>query len=184
LFINSSPALRRAAAALLAAGLSALAIGACGGSESGSDGAKASDNERDTARLKLNQCLRENGVEVPDVEVQARRSGGGGGGGIRLSGEKARAALEGPCKKYRDAAFGDISDEERQEREDAFQKFAQCMRDNGIDFPDTTAGGSPPPGAARVNPDDPDFQAAQEKCQSTLPRGRSLRFGGPRSGAK
>ena len=43
--------------------------------------------------------------------------------------------MNGPCKKYQTAAVGNISEEDRQEMQDSFQKFSQCMRDNGVDVP-------------------------------------------------
>ena len=171
--ISSSP-LRRLVPPLLATAISTLALAACG-SDSGSSTAAPTDDEREAARLKLTQCLRENGVEVQDSPAAG---GGGGRGGVlvRGGGDKAREAMEGPCKRYREAAFGNISAEDRQEFQDAFQKFAQCMRDNGVEVQDvTTSGGR---GTVRVDRDDPDFEAAQEKCQGKLPRGGAFRAGG------
>lgn len=174
--LNEIPALRRGAAALLAAGLSALALGACGGSGA-AESASATDNERETARLKLEQCLRENGVELP-----ARP--GAGGGAVRVDRAKVEKAIEGPCKNEQQAAVGTISEKDRQEFEDAVAKFSQCMRDNGVDVPDVVMGGpGPSTTRSRVDRDDPKVRAAQEKCQSKLPRGGpgggGLRFAGP-----
>lgn len=166
----------------LAVGLCALALGACGGSGSTSASAASSNSEdRDTARLKLTQCLRENGVDVPDNPGQG--NGGQGNGGRRslsdADREKMQTAMQGPCKEFRQAAGGNISAEDRQAFQDAFQKFAQCMRQNGVDVPDPTQGGGPRGGGARqsLNSDDPDVQAAREKCQDDLPQ-RGLRGGG------
>jgi len=176
----TSSASRRVAATLLA-GLSALALGACGGSDSGVNGASASENDRETARLKLNQCLRDNGIDLPDNPGQA----GSGPQQVQVDRDKVRQAMEGPCKKLQQAAFGNPTAEERQERDDAFQKFAQCMRDNGVDLPDipTGGGGGPTRGTVRIDRDDPDVRAAQEKCQDLMPRGGGLRFA-PGPGAR
>lgn len=180
LHINSS-SVRRVAAALLAIGLSALALGACGGA---ADSAAAGDTaaERDAARLKLTQCLRDNGVDLPDNRGQGA---GGGAGTTRPSAadrEKVREAMNGACKAQREAAFGDITEADRQERQDQFQQFAQCMRDNGVDLPDRTIGGAggPPTGGTRIDRDDPDVQAAQKTCQDKRPQGGGLRGGAGR----
>ena len=165
---------------LLAVALSALSLAACGGSDSdsataASGSSSGSDaNERDAARVRLTECLRENGVDVPDP---GQRGGPGQGGGRPdFDREELQEALEGPCKEFRDDAFGDISEEDRQEFQDAFQAFAQCMRDNGVDLPDPGQGGGPgaggPPGrGGGIDMDDPDVQAAQEKCRDKLPQG-------------
>jgi hypothetical protein len=160
LFITSSGP-RRVAAPLLAAGLSALTLGACGGSDSATG--SPSENDRDTARLKLNQCLREHGIDVPDTP--------GKGGVVRVERDEVEKVLGGPCKKLQQAAFGSISEEDRQEFEDAFQRFAQCMRDNGVDVPDVTVGSGRGPSRARVDGNDPKVEAASRKCRSKLPRG-------------
>jgi hypothetical protein len=54
--------------------------------------------------------------------------------------------------------------------QDAFQKFAQCMRKEGVDVPDITAGDGPV-GGARIDLDDPDVRAAGERCRKELPSG-------------
>ena len=62
----------------LAVGL-ALALGACGGSDDPetpppadeSSAASGPSNEQDTSRVKLTQCLREQGLDVPDTEGTA-----------------------------------------------------------------------------------------------------------------
>jgi hypothetical protein len=43
------------------------------------------------------------------------------------------------CEEFRDDAFGDVTEEDRQELEDAFTKFSQCMRDEGVDVPDASS---------------------------------------------
>jgi len=65
--------------------------------------------------------------------------------------------------------------EAEEDPEEAMLAFTECMRDEGIDLPDPTfsedgEGGSRfqvGPGEG-IDPDDPDFQAAQEKCQPLL----------------
>lgn len=180
---HSTAARVRRASVALTAGLSAAALAACGAGSAAPVGAAGSANadERDAARVKLTQCLRDNGVDVPDGGGPAAGAGG------RLSEadrEKRREAIQGPCKALRDAAFGEISEEDRQERQDAFATFAQCMRDNGVDVPDLAGGDGPGGGGAlrRLDPDDPDVEAAREACQDKLPQRPGGRGPGPGPG--
>jgi hypothetical protein len=142
---------------VLLLGAVALVAG-CGGSEDAAGTQSQEDNARDTARTKLEQCLRDNGVDPP----------GGGAGITQLSEaerEKFQEAIDGPCAEYREDAIGDLSPEEEQELQDARVRFQDCMRDEGIDVPSPGSGG----GLAQIDPDDPDVQAAMEKCQAELP---------------
>jgi hypothetical protein len=69
----------------------------------------------------------------------------------------------------------DTSGEETDPQE-AILAFTRCMRENGVDVPDPDfsgdGGGGPRfrarPGGGDFDPNDPDFQAAQEKCRSHL----------------
>lgn len=164
-----SPITKRAFA-LVALGLCAAALAACGGAEaeSSSGAPSTSDSsgsgDEDAGRVRLQQCLRENGVDVPDNPGQ-------GGGRANIDSEKLQEALEGPCKEFQSEGFGNLSEEDRQEMQDRFQEFSQCMRDEGVEVPDITAGGGPPGGGEQLDQDDPDVQAAMEKCQGELPQG-------------
>ena len=63
--------------------------------------------------------------------------------------------------------------------QDSFQKFSQCMRDNGVDVPDIGSGGGPSRGRpGRIDQDDPDVQTAPKTCQSKLPQGAGAPGGG------
>jgi len=140
-----------------------LPLAACGGS--GGDAATAADSaaDRDAARVRLEQCLRKEGVDLPEPGQAAsqRRPGAG-------DRDKVRAALEGPCKKYQQEAFGDVSAEDRQEMRDRMVKFSACMRKQGVDIPDMRPGeaGGPP---RRVNLNSPRARKATEKCRDLLP---------------
>lgn len=159
-----------------------LALAGCGGSGSGSDGVATagggtaaapsgsaepvSDDER---RLKFAECMRENGVDMPDPEP-------GGGGGVRIAlgdgvdPQKAQAAME-KCRSYLPNG-GERGQLDPQQLEN-LRKLAQCMRDNGVeDFPDPSADGSVQFGGAGLNidPNDPTVRAAMEKCQQYAPR--------------
>ena len=164
-------------AALLAAG--ALAVAACGGDDTGGGNASAADREREARNAALNyaRCMREHGVDMPDPTFED--------GGTLQRGpmkednvprSKVREA-ENACRKYmEDAEPPKLSDEEQQEFKEAALANARCMREHGIEsFPDPQFGEN---GEARiridkgdgVDPDDPDFKAAQEACKETMPK--------------
>ena len=178
-------------AGVLVAAVVAAGCGPASGAGTDADAASAED-KREAARLKLSQCLREQGVEVPD----GPRSGSGGGPvRVQLKAadrKKLEAAMQGPCRKYQAAAFGNLTAEQREEFRDAFTRFAACMRQHGVDLPDPPADGAeraaPAAGARRIDDDDPKTKAAMTACRDKLPRnGPGVVLGGgpgPRGGAR
>jgi hypothetical protein len=149
---------------LAALALAVPAVG-CGGSDDADPAASQSqeDNAQDTARAKLEQCLRDQGVERPEQPGQLSEA----------QADEFREAIEGPCREYREDAIGDLSPEEQQEFQDALVKWQACMRDQGIDIPDGAPGQT-----SQFDPEDPDFQAAAEQCEGILPEQVGGRFGG------
>lgn len=150
----------------------AFALGACGGSGSdessagsGSGGASSSGGDDDRGRVRLTECLRKQGIDVPDSPGQ-----GGGGGGGNADQQKIQEAMQGPCKKYQQQAFGNVSEDDRSKLQDQMTKFTSCMRKNGVDIPDATAGQGGPPGG-NIDQDDPQVQKATKACRSQLPQG-------------
>jgi hypothetical protein len=153
-----------------------LALAGCGASSSASSSSNAAD-----ARLKLDQCMRKHGVNLPDPG----RSGGPRR--IQIAPAKFDAARKA-CAKYADAAFPKLSPQQRAELQDRIVKFARCMRSHGVNVPDPTTNGRGigffrRRGSGGPNPDSPAFQAAQKACQSLLPKppggGGGLRTVGP-----
>jgi hypothetical protein len=143
-----------------------LGVAGCGGSSSSDASSSSTGDNSDAQRVKLQQCLRDNGVDVPDNPTP-----GAGGGQPNIDRDKLQKAISGPCKEFQQGAGGNISSADRQEMQDSFQKFAQCMRDNGVDVPDIGSGGGPPAGGGgQLNQDDPKTKAASEKCQDKLPQ--------------
>jgi hypothetical protein len=137
-----------------------------------------SDEER---MLKFAECMREQGIEMDDPQFSGPVGGGGGmvaGGRIGGAGESAeemQAALEA-CREYVVLVDGNAPlDPAAQEQ---MLKFAQCMRDHGVEaFPD-------PDGNRMLLAEDittdPDFAAAQEACAQEF-GGPAVRTGGGRS---
>ena len=112
--------------------------------------------------MKFTQCLRENGVNVPDPEP-------GKGPMIKLGPESGITkedmdkAMEA-CKEFNPQ--GEAGPNPQQEENG--RKFAACMRENGVEkFPD------PKPGQRGIMidkeaGDDPDMPKAQQACQGIL----------------
>ncbi|MFW2382756.1 MAG: hypothetical protein ACN4GZ_13425 [Acidimicrobiales bacterium] len=87
-------------------------------------------------------CMQEHGIEMPDP------SSAGGGlvaieGDVGLDIEAFEDAAE-KCDPILEAAFGEfeMSPEQEAEMMDQELALAQCMRDNGIDWPDPSGGGN------------------------------------------
>jgi hypothetical protein len=162
----TSSLLGKVVGVLALAGVAAT-LAACGGEDSAaSEGDVAAKAE--AARLKLEQCLRENGVKITTSDGGRRTM-------MRADGPRARGAMQ-KCRKFQEAAFGTITPEQRAEFRDAFTKFAACMRQHGVDLPDPTTArpqarrGAPRAGA-RMQRDDPKTQAAMKACEDKLPKG-------------
>jgi hypothetical protein len=165
--------------------LCAVALGACGGGGDDDD-ASASENSREEAGLRFAECMREHGIDVPDPQpgggsIELGRSDGPGGDGPDTQGAIGGAPLDlddpdtqramEACQDELGEAAPELSAEDEQEMRDAALRYAQCMREHGIDFPDPDVSGGavlsqPGPG---VDPDSPEFQDAMEACQGELP---------------
>jgi hypothetical protein len=166
---------------VLAAAIAACA--ACGGTDDGSPTATAANapaatsaggaaqptttvDPRDAA-LEFAQCMRENGVDMPDPDPN---------GQILIGGDTntdpaVQAAAEEACRSMLDgmtSAGGGPSDFPAR---DTLLAFAKCMRGEGIDFPDPDFSGGNgqvvigAPGGPSFDPTDPAFQAASQKCE-------------------
>ena len=157
----------------------AAALVACGGAADPDATAADAEAKAEAARIRLERCLRSNGVDTP--EPQAGRPTV-----VRVDATKMRAAMQ-KCRKYQEAAFGSITPEQREEFRDAAAKFAACMRQNGVDVPDPIAAGdekqgAPRAGATRVERGSPKTRAAMKKCEDKLPKGGpggGIRFSAP-----
>jgi hypothetical protein len=174
-----------------------LALAACGGSSgsgdvevasldgaSGSSTAEsttttASDGNPQDVMLEFAQCMRDNGVDVPDPTFDENgrpEFDAGGGGQANPDDPEFQAAME-ECQSILQSVQQQFTPEDQEAFQDAALEFAQCMRENGVDVPDPDFSGGPAGGGAPgeggpfggdVDPNDPDFQAANEKCQSVF----------------
>ncbi len=147
-----------------------LAVGACGGSDSSTDASEsggssasgATSNEQDSSQVKLAQCLREQGLDVPDTQ--------GHGAFAQLSAaerKRLEAALQGPCREYQSGAFGDGSEPQSQDFLDAITAFTVCLRKQGVDVPDPDPA-SPFTVLHSIDQSDPKVADAAAACQDKL----------------
>lgn len=142
--------------------LAAVAVSGCGGDASGDTGSEAKTTPSfEDAMVNYASCMREHGVDMPDpqfsddgtvggmtfaVPIGASEAGGGPGfatgGGPGDSTFKAAAEA---CQPIMDEATQNMpkpsAEEEAKMRDDAL-KFAQCMREHGVDMPDPTFDGT------------------------------------------
>lgn len=121
---------------------------ACGGDDddgggeaaSGSDGGGGGGQGMEDAALEFAECMRENGIDMPDPQVSDGRvrvggPGGGGGGGIDPNSEEFQAA-QAECQPILDEAGGQQgqADPERvAEMQDRAAALGDCMRSRGYD---------------------------------------------------
>jgi hypothetical protein len=119
--------------------------------------------------------MRENGVDIPDPEP--------GRGGLRVFREGKRAAAGDPdfqeaeekCREHLESLGPrDLTEEQQQEFQEAALAFARCMRRHGIDIPDPQfeegGRGRMRVPLGKIDPDDPEFRAAEEACGDLLPK--------------
>jgi hypothetical protein len=126
--------------------------------------------------------MREHGIDVPDPgEGGALRVGPGPGDSP--DSEKFREAEQACRKHLRGIRPAEVSPEQREEFERQATRFAQCMREHGIDMPDPevdgAGGGLRQRLAGGVNPNSPRFGEAEEACRKHAPRGGRMDRKGP-----
>jgi hypothetical protein len=140
------------------------ALAACG-SESSSGGTSRAEFQE--AALKHAECMRRNGIDMPDPKP---------GQGLVFDNrdvdpERLRRAEERCRKHLADLPAPELNEEDEREFRDRALRHARCMREQGIDFPDPRFGAG---GRVTVElkgdipVDDPRFQAAEKKCSRHL----------------
>lgn len=133
------------------------AVAGCGGSAKvAAAPASASAGSGDPA--KWTKCLRDNGIDVKDPDP--------GTGEIDLpSDSPALTAAMGKCKQYNSGMSGSTGANPNDPAQAALRrKFAKCMRDQGVDWPDPVAG-TP----MKLPAQTPEFMAAFQKCNQEVP---------------
>jgi hypothetical protein len=187
--------------AVLALALASLALAACGSSSksSSSTTATASASTSTAGGTKdargrfseLRECLQKNGVTPPKFTPGQRPPGGGflggsgGAGGPQLPKGMTRAQYEAVLKKCggdftRGGGFAGIGSRfGSPAAKEALDKFAACMRENGVNVPSpNTSGKGPVFNTKGLNPSSAQFKEAESKCRPDLQGAFRARPGG------
>jgi len=143
--------------------------------------------------LAYAQCMRDNGVDMPDPQVVEDGDGrmgfsvGGPGGGTAPS-KDAFEKADAVCRHFLASIVQDKGGPQMSaEDQDKVLQFARCMREHGVDMPDPDFSGGGVmikggPGedssGPKFDPSSKEFQAAQDACQSLLPGGGFNTSGG------
>ena len=161
---------------LLPLAVAAMFATGCSSSGGGGDEAGGGSSDPQEAALAYAKCMREQGIDVPDPKVD----GDGGGGMVQLGpggpmGEDPEAfeAAQEACAEYLpdmggEGPIGTLTEADKEQ----MLKFAECMREQGIDMrdPDFSSGNDgaieleAPPGSLGNEK----FEAATQACQEFL----------------
>jgi hypothetical protein len=137
-------------------------IASAGGAAAQPTASASAPADRGEAQLKFAQCMRENGVDMADPN---------GSGTIRIQSKKGEQgktekAMEA-CRHLMKDVVGDKGAAPDPKRLDEMSKYAQCMRENGVDMPDPEPNGrfvlKMPKGGEQK------MKAAQEACKELTP---------------
>ncbi|MEW5991123.1 MAG: hypothetical protein AB1736_07215 [Chloroflexota bacterium] len=154
------------------------------------DATPAPSVDPEEAALAFAECMRDHGIDMPDPQIDSngnmRVTIGAGGNIGEIDRETMEAAQEACRELLPGAGLARPGGRElTPEDEERILAFAECMREHGIDVPDPQFGGGGGfirvgPGAGgdddgqagdgpAFDPNDEDFQAAQEACRELLP---------------
>jgi hypothetical protein len=150
-------------------------VASLGDGASGSAASASPSVDPEEALQAFAECMREHGVEdFPDPTIDEdggiQMQGPGPGDVDRKTLDAAMRACEDLLPEGAGPGEGEGPDPEEQAAlEDALLAYAQCMRDHGIDFPDPEfSGGGVIQGGGNFDPNDPEFQDADEECKHFL----------------
>ena len=190
----------RPAIVLALALVASLALAACGSSSSSSTtatSAASTTKAKGAARFTaLRECLKKEGIELPQPKAgQTRKPGtgapgaGGGffggatpGGGLKLPKGVTKAQYEAALKKcgggFRRGSFGGGLSSAAYKK--SLASFVKCMSSNGIKLPTpNTSGKGPVFDTTKVNVNTTQFKTAESKCSSLLHFARPGGAAGP-----
>jgi hypothetical protein len=166
--------------ALAAVAAFGLLASACGGSsgqavaqvdttETTSTESDPPDGSSSADPTAYSACMRRNGVpKFPDPSSDGRlRLKAGPGTGIDPESAQFRSAAKA-CAKL--APKGGPSPAQQAEDREQLLEFAACMRQHGLpNFPDPTNGGLVIKRGGDIDPNSPQFKAAEKACEDRLP---------------
>ena len=158
----------------LTTALVALTLVACGDTD-GDDASRPSSSQDKAldGALKFARCMRGEGIDFPDPKKEGNGLVKVWGGSDQNPDNPRNRAAEAKCGKHLEQGGGAAADPAQQAKfQDAFVKYARCMRTAGIDVPD------PKPGAGGVvfragdpnspDPESPKYKAADKQCHGHL----------------
>ncbi|HTU15948.1 MAG TPA: hypothetical protein VMF31_12210 [Solirubrobacterales bacterium] len=168
---------KKSFAAVPLAVLATVLLVACGGGGGDGDSEEELSKKREDAMLAFTECMRENGVDMPDPQPD---------GSMMMTTE---SGIDPNSQEFKDAqeACGQILEDARPEGAERMTEppeemleYAECMRGEGVDFPDPDFDGGrvtmgPGPGGSV---DEEAMKRADEACHDILPEGGFMR-GGP-----
>lgn len=158
--------------------------------------ASAGPEDPEEALYAFAECMREQGIDMPDPVIR-RSQAGNEDGVVTDEAEPGQAPPFDPNSDEFQAAQDECehlleglgalepggAQELSPEEEQALLDFAECMREHGIDMPDRAAGGGVQIGPGEEGPSfDPfsdEFQSAREACEHHLEGVAGL--GGPQT---
>lgn len=165
---------RQTFAALAVVPILALGLTACGGGGKDPVAKAAASKSSDLdAMRKFAQCMRQNGVDMPDP------TGDGGRVQMKMSAkpgadsEAKMKAAEAKCRHFQPNGGKPV----KLKPEDLakMRAMAKCMREHGVDMPDPDENGRVTitrrkgTGGPDMNPDSPTFKAADKACRKYAP---------------
>ncbi|MFE5722099.1 hypothetical protein [Streptomyces erythrochromogenes] len=131
---------------------------ASGGSSGGGGSTGGAGTDADRA-LKMRQCLREHGVDVPDPEPGQDPRGmtlGGGADPQKMQEAMKACGMQGPGS----------GKEPTQEEKDKELKWIRCMRENGVALKDPEYQGGARSAVEIPKGQEKAFEEAQKKCEA------------------
>lgn len=141
------------------------------GASKGTAGTSAPGAATKADGLAFSKCMRDHGVKnFPDPNAQGQiwlGSPGQGGGGLDPSSPQFSAA-QNACKSL---APGGSPEQQKTDRTNAL-KYSKCMRSHGApNFPDPDSSGGIKTDNNAVDPNTPQFKAAEKACAEFQPGG-------------
>ncbi|MEJ8643905.1 hypothetical protein WKI68_26120 [Streptomyces sp. MS1.HAVA.3] len=130
--------------------------GSASGGGGGSDSGAGADADR---AVKMRQCLREQGIDVPDPEPGQDPRGmtlGGGADPQKMQEAMKACGMGGPGS----------GKEPTQEEKDKELKWIQCMRENGVALKDPEYNGGMKSATEIPKGQEKAFEEAQKKCET------------------
>lgn len=150
----------------------ALLLAGCGGSGGGTEAqqaeqsGQAQQDKTQEAMLEYAQCMRKNGVQVPDPQPDDP-------GSLYDGVDTASAAFKAADKSCAHLIAGIVQDREKQDPEQAEENqeellaLAKCLRAHGIDVSDPVPGQSDGPFGKSLDRTDPAVAKALKACQDS-----------------